>query len=589
MKMTNKYRTNNCGELTIKNVGQEVRLAGWIQKIRNLGGMTFVDLRDQYGITQVVISSEELKEQMAKLCTESVISVDGFVVERSNKNPKMSTGDIEIDAKKITLLGECESTLPFEVNSEKADISSVREDLRLEYRFLDLRNDIIHKNILLRSKIIKSLRAKMDELGFSEIQTPILANSSPEGARDFLVPSRLHPGEFYALPQAPQQFKQLLMISGFDKYYQIAPCFRDEDPRADRAPGEFYQLDFEMAFATQEDVLGVIEQVIPAVFKEHTNWQVDEGPFIRIPYREAMEKYGIDKPDLRNPLIIQDATEIFKNTEFNAFKGNTVKAIVVPNGASQGRKFFDNMTEFAVQEQKAKGLAWTKIEEGDTVQGGIAKFITEDVLKGLEEKLGAKQGDSIFFVADKLEKAQKIAGQVRIELGKRLDLLEKNVYRFCFIVDFPMYEYNEDEGKIDFNHNPFSMPQGGLEALENKEPLDILAYQYDLVCNGYEMASGAVRNHDPKLMVKAFEIAGYSEETVKERFGALYKAFKYGTPPHAGAAPGLDRMVMLIADTQNIREIIAFPKNKKARDVMMNAPSKVDEQQLKDVHIKIDK
>ena len=589
MKMTNKYRTNNCGELTIKNVGQEVRLAGWIQKIRNLGGMTFVDLRDQYGITQVVISSEELKEQMAKLCTESVISVDGFVVERSNKNPKMSTGDIEIDAKKITLLGECESTLPFEVNSEKADISSVREDLRLEYRFLDLRNDTIHKNILLRSKIIKSLRAKMDELGFSEIQTPILANSSPEGARDFLVPSRLHPGEFYALPQAPQQFKQLLMISGFDKYYQIAPCFRDEDPRADRAPGEFYQLDFEMAFATQEDVLGVIEQVIPAVFKEHTNWQVDEGPFIRIPYREAMEKYGIDKPDLRNPLIIQDATEIFKNTEFNAFKGNTVNAIVVPNGASQGRKFFDNMTEFAVQEQKAKGLAWTKIEEGDTVQGGIAKFITEDVLKGLEEKLGAKQGDSIFFVADKLEKAQKIAGQVRIELGKRLDLLEKNVYRFCFIVDFPMYEYNEDEGKIDFNHNPFSMPQGGLEALENKEPLDILAYQYDLVCNGYEMASGAVRNHDPKLMVKAFEIAGYSEETVKERFGALYKAFKYGTPPHAGAAPGLDRMVMLIADTQNIREIIAFPKNKKARDVMMNAPSKVDEQQLKDVHIKIDK
>lgn len=589
MKMTNKYRTNNCGELTIKNVGQEVRLAGWIQKIRNLGGMTFVDLRDQYGITQVVISSEELKEQMAKLCTESVISVDGFVVERSNKNPKMSTGDIEIDAKKITLLGECESTLPFEVNSEKADISSVREDLRLEYRFLDLRNDTIHKNILLRSKIIKSLRAKMDELGFSEIQTPILANSSPEGARDFLVPSRLHPGEFYALPQAPQQFKQLLMISGFDKYYQIAPCFRDEDPRADRAPGEFYQLDFEMAFATQEDVLGVIEQVIPAVFKEHTNWQVDEGPFIRIPYREAMEKYGIDKPDLRNPLIIQDATEIFKNTEFNAFKGNIVKAIVVPNGASQGRKFFDNMTEFAVQEQKAKGLAWTKIEEGDTVQGGIAKFITEDVLKGLEEKLRAKQGDSIFFVADKLEKAQKIAGQVRIELGKRLDLLEKNVYRFCFIVDFPMYEYNEDEGKIDFNHNPFSMPQGGLEALESKEPLDILAYQYDLVCNGYEMASGAVRNHDPKLMVKAFEIAGYSEETVKERFGALYKAFKYGTPPHAGAAPGLDRMVMLIADTQNIREIIAFPKNKKARDVMMNAPSKVDEQQLKDVHIKIDK
>ena len=587
--MANQYRDHNCGELTIKNVGQEVKLAGWIQKIRNLGGMTFVDLRDQYGITQIVISNEKLKEQMSELCTESVISVDGMVVERSNKNPKMATGDIEIDAKEITLLGECEKTLPFEVNSEKADIASVREDLRLEYRFLDLRNDTIHKNILLRAKIIKSLRARMDDLGFVEIQTPILANSSPEGARDFLVPSRLHPGEFYALPQAPQQFKQLLMISGFDKYYQIAPCFRDEDPRADRAPGEFYQLDFEMAFATQDDVLGVIEKVIPSVFKEHTNWQVDEGPFVRIPYREAMEKYGIDKPDLRNPLIIQDATEIFKDTEFNAFKGNVVKAIVVPNGARQGRKFFDNMTEFAVQEQKAKGLAWTKIEEDNIVQGGIAKFITAEILKGLEEKLGAKQGDSIFFVADQLEKAQKIAGQVRIELGKRLDLLEKNVYRFCFIVDFPMYEYNEDEGKIDFNHNPFSMPQGGLEALENKDPLDIVAYQYDLVCNGYEMASGAVRNHDPKLMVKAFEIAGYSEETVKERFGALYKAFKYGTPPHAGAAPGLDRMVMLIADTQNIREIIAFPKNKKARDAMMNAPSRVDEQQLKDVHIKIDK
>ena len=580
------YRDHNCGELTIKNVGEKVTIAGWVQRIRNLGSMIFIDLRDQFGITQIVVSADN-KEKLENVVSECVIQVVGTVVERSNKNTKILTGEIEVEAQEIEILGKCKNVLPFEVNSEKT--GEVKEDLRLEYRFLDLRNDKLHKTILLRSEVMKTIRKKMDELGFTEIQTPILANSSPEGARDYLVPSRLHPGEFYALPQAPQQFKQLLMVSGFDKYYQIAPCFRDEDPRADRAPGEFYQLDFEMAFATQEDVLGVIEQVIPAVFKEHTNWQVDEGPFIRIPYREAMEKYGIDKPDLRNPLIIQDATEIFKNTEFNAFKGNIVKAIVVPNGASQGRKFFDNMTEFAVQEQKAKGLAWTKIEEGDTVQGGIAKFITEDVLKGLEEKLGAKQGDSIFFVADKLEKAQKIAGQVRIELGKRLDLLEKNVYRFCFIVDFPMYEYNEDEGKIDFNHNPFSMPQGGLEALESKEPLDILAYQYDLVCNGYEMASGAVRNHDPKLMVKAFEIAGYSEETVKERFGALYKAFKYGTPPHAGAAPGLDRMVMLIADTQNIREIIAFPKNKKARDVMMNAPSKVDEQQLKDVHIKIDK
>ena len=586
--MTNVYRTQNCGELNIQNVGQEVKLAGWIQRIRNLGGMTFIDLRDQYGITQIVVSSEELKAQIANLCTECVISVEGTVVERSNKNAKIPTGEIEIDAKKVVLLGECESTLPFEINSEKADIEAVREDLRLEYRFLDLRNNKIHNSILLRSKIMKAIRDKMDEMGFAEIQTPILANSSPEGARDFLVPSRLHPGEFYALPQAPQQFKQLLMISGFDKYYQIAPCFRDEDPRADRAPGEFYQVDFEMSFATQEDVLHTMEELITAVFKKHTNWKVDEAPFIRIPYREAMEKYGIDKPDLRNPLIIQDATELFKDSEFNAFKDKTIKAIVVPNGAAQGRKFFDSMTEFAVEEQGAKGLAWTKVDENNTPQGGIAKFITEDILKGLEEKLGAKAGDSIFFVADKLQTAQKIAGQVRIELGKRLDLIEKNTYKFCFIVDFPMYEYNEDEGKIDFNHNPFSMPQGGMEALENKDPLDILAYQFDLVGNGYEMASGAVRNHDPKLMVKAFEIAGYSEKNVEEKFGALYKAFKYGTPPHAGAAPGLDRMIMLIADTQNIREVIAFPKNKKARDAMMNAPSRVEEQQLKDVHIKID-
>lgn len=586
--MTNVYRTQNCGELNIQNVGQKVKLAGWIQRIRNLGGMTFIDLRDQYGITQIVVSSEELKAQIANLCTECVISVEGTVVERSNKNAKIPTGEIEIDAKKVVLLGECESTLPFEINSEKADIEAVREDLRLEYRFLDLRNNKIHNSILLRSKIMKTIRDKMDEMGFAEIQTPILANSSPEGARDFLVPSRLHPGEFYALPQAPQQFKQLLMISGFDKYFQIAPCFRDEDPRADRAPGEFYQVDFEMAFATQEDVLAVMEELVPTVFKKFTDWKVDEGPFIRIPYREAMEKYGIDKPDLRNPLIIQDATEIFAGTEFKAFQDKTIKAIVVPNGATQGRKFFDNMTEFAVEEQGAKGLAWTKIDENNAPQGGIAKFITEDILKGLEEKLGAKSGDSIFFIADKLETAQKIAGQVRIELGNRLDLLEKNVYRFCFIVDFPMYEYNEDEGKVNFNHNPFSMPQGGMEALENKDPLDILAYQYDLVCNGYEMASGAVRNHDPKLMVKAFEIAGYSEKTVEEKFGALYKAFKYGTPPHAGAAPGLDRMVMLIANTQNIREVIAFPKNKKARDAMMNAPSRVEDKQLKDVHIKID-
>ena len=583
--MENKYRNHTCGELNITNVGEEVKLAGWVQRIRNLGAMKFVDLRDEFGITQIVINDvEELNK--VELVTECIISVEGKVLERSNKNLKIPTGEIEIEAQKIEMLGKCKNVLPFEVNSEKADISQVKEDLRLQYRFLDLRNDKIHKNILLRSKILKFLRDKMDEMGFSEIQTPILANSSPEGARDFLVPSRLHPGEFYALPQAPQQFKQLLMVSGFNKYFQIAPCFRDEDPRADRAPGEFYQLDFEMSFATQEDVLAVLEEIFTSTFKHFTNWKVDEAPFIRIPYREAMEKYGIDKPDLRNPLIIQDATEIFTNTEFNAFKDKTIKAIVVPNGANEGRKFFDNMTEFAVEEAGAKGLAWVKLTEEGPV-GGIAKFVTDEVRKDLEEELGAKVGDSIFFIADEFTKAQKIAGLVRIELGKRLDLIEKDCYRFCFIVDFPMYEYNEDEDKIDFNHNPFSMPQGGMEALNTMNPLDILAYQYDVVCNGYEMASGAVRNHDPELMVKAFEIAGYSEKEVETRFGALYNAFQYGTPPHAGAAPGVDRMIMLITNEDNLREIIAFPKNKKARDVLMGAPSKVAEEQLKDVHIKL--
>ena len=547
--------------------------------------MIFIDLRDQYGITQIVINETDLQEQAKEFATESCINICGKVVERSSKNPKMATGEIEVVADKIDVLGKCKNVLPFEVNTEQ----EVREDLRLEYRFLDLRNQKLHDTILLRSKILKTLRDKMDELGFAEIQTPILANSSPEGARDFLVPSRLHPGEFYALPQAPQQFKQLLMVSGFDKYFQIAPCFRDEDPRADRAPGEFYQLDFEMSFATQEDVFKVIENVVPHTFKKFTNWKVDEGPFIRIPYLEAMEKYGIDKPDLRNPLIIQDVTNIFENTEFNAFKDKTVKIIVVPNGAEQGRKFFDKMTEFATTDEVgAKGLAWTKFEKDGTIQGGIAKFITEEAKSKLKEEYKVKAGDSIFFVADEFHKAQKIAGLVRIELGKRLDLIEKNVYKFCFIVDFPMYELS-DEGTIDFSHNPFSMPQGGLETLENKDPLEILAYQFDLVCNGYEMASGAVRNHDPEIMVKAFEIAGYTEEDVKNRFGALYNAFQYGTPPHAGAAPGVDRMVMLIADSTNIREVIAFPKNKKARDLLMGAPSVVTQQQLDDVHIQLKK
>ncbi len=577
------YRDHNCNELNIKNVNEEVQLAGWVQRIRNLGSMQFVDLRDEVGITQIVISTDEVKKEMERVTPETVISVTGKVVERSNKNKNIPTGEIEIDASKIQVLGKCKNQLPFEINSEKIDIENVREDLRLQYRYLDLRNEKLHKTILLRSAIMKSVRREMDALGFTEIQTPILANSSPEGARDYLVPSRLHAGKFYALPQAPQQFKQLLMCSGFNRYYQIAPCFRDEDPRADRAPGEFYQLDLEMSFATQEDVFEVIETVIPKIYKEHTTARVDEGPFIRIPYNEAMEKYGIDKPDLRNPLVIKDATDLFTNTEFNAFKDKTIKVIVVKGGAEQGRKFFDSMEEFAKNEAGAKGLAWVKIDEENNLTGGISKFVTDEI----KTEIGANAGDAIFFIADEFKMAQKIAGLIRIELGKRLDLIEKNVYKFCWIVDFPMYEYNEEEEKIDFNHNPFSMPQGGLEALNTKDPLDILAYQYDLVCNGYEVASGAVRNHDPEIMCKAFEIAGYTEDDVKSRFGALYTAFQYGTPPHAGCAPGLDRMVMLIAGTENIREVIAFPKNKKARDVMMNAPSKVTEEQLKDVHIAV--
>ena len=577
------YRTKTCGELNLKNVNEEVNLSGWVQKIRDLGGMIFIDLRDEDGITQIVVNDEKLQEEAKTITEESCIHIVGQVVERSNKNSKIPTGEIEVVANKIEVLGKCKNVLPFEINTDQ----EVREDLRLEYRFLDLRNEKLHKNILLRSQILKTLRNRMDELGFTEIQTPILANSSPEGARDYLVPSRLNPGEFYALPQAPQQFKQLLMLAGFNKYYQIAPCFRDEDPRADRAPGEFYQLDFEMSFAEQEDVLKVIEDVIPYTFKKFTNWKVDEGPFIRIPYKEAMEKYGIDKPDLRNPLIIQDVTNVFEKSDFKAFENKTIKAIVVDKGAEQGRKFFDKMTDFAkTEEVGAKGLAWTKLEE-NTLTGGIAKFITNEMKEKLEKEYGFQNGDAIFFIADELKQAQKVAGLVRIELGKRLDLIEKNTYKFCFIVDFPMYELS-DEGTIDFNHNPFSMPQGGLEALEKKEPLDILAYQFDLVCNGYEMASGAVRNHNPEIMVKAFEIAGYTEEDVKKRFGALYKAFQYGAPPHAGAAPGVDRMVMLIADSQSIREIIAFPKNKRARDLLMQAPSVVSEKQLEDVHIKVD-
>ena len=578
----NEYRTHSCGELRISDVNKEVRLAGFVQKIRNLGKMIFIDLRDENGITQVVVN-EESNIDLSEVNKECTVTVYGKVVERSSKNPKLPTGDIEIEVKSLTVLGKCRNSLPFEINDDSQD---VREDLRLQYRFLDLRNEKLHNNIRMRSKIMKDFRAAMDELGFIEIQTPILTSSSPEGARDFIVPSRIHPGEFYALPQAPQQFKQLLMVSGFEKYYQIAPCFRDEDPRADRSPGEFYQLDFEMAFSTQEDVFGVMEEVLPKVFKQNSTWKVDEGPFVRIPYKEAMEKYGSDKPDLRNPLIIQDLTDIFEGTEFNAFKNKTVKAITTENMEDKPRKFFDNMSEYAVSELEAKGLAWVKVDNEGNLNGGISKFIDDDRKEKIFDRMQVKNGSAIFFIADELKKAEKIAGGVRIKLGEELDILEKEVYRFCWIVDFPMYELS-DEGTIDFNHNPFSMPQGGLEALNTMNPLDIVAYQYDIVCNGLELSSGAVRNHDQEIMIKAFEIAGYTEEDVKGKFGALYNAFSYGTPPHAGAAPGLDRIIMLLEDEGNIREVIAFPKNKKARDLLMGAPSSVTEKQLEEVHIKI--
>ena len=576
----NEYRTHYCHELRMEDVGKEVKIAGWVQTIRDLGAVMFVDLRDHYGITQLTINDEKNLELMRSVNTESTLSVTGTVNERSNKNPNIPTGDIEIVPTEIRVTGKAKNVLPFEINIDQ----DVREDLRLQYRFLDLRNDKIHNNIVYRAKIMKTIRSLMDDMGFIVIQTPILTSSSPEGARDFLVPSRLHPGEFYALPQAPQQYKQLLMMSGFDKYYQIAPCFRDEDPRADRSPGEFYQLDLEMSFATQEDVLKAVENVVLNTFRKHTNWSVSEDGIVRIPYREAMAKYGIDKPDLRNPLIIEDVTELFKDTEFNAFKDKIIKIISVPNCAAQPRKFFDQMGEFAVNECEAKGLAYVKVEEDSTLSAGISKFINDNMRVELLKH--AKPGDAIFFIAEEKKKVEKLAGLIRIELGKRLDLLEKNCYKFCWIVDFPMYE-EDDNGNPAFNHNPFSMPQGGLEALNTMNPLDIYAYQYDMVCNGYELASGAVRNHDVEIMERAFEIAGYTKEHVEAKFPALYNAFQYGAPPHAGCAPGLDRMVMLLAQEDSIREVIAFPKNSKARDLLMGAPSQVFPEQLKDVHIKL--
>ena len=580
----NEYRTHKCNELRKEDIGKKVKIAGWVQTIRNLGGLIFADIRDEYGITQAVITvGEALAEDFSKIPVESTVSIEGIVRERESKNKNIPTGDIEIAIENYVVLGKRLKPLPFEINDDK----EVREDLRLQYRFLDLRNDKVKENILLRAKVIQFIRNQMIEKDFTEVQTPILTSSSPEGARDYLVPSRVHPGKFYALPQAPQQFKQLLMVSGIDKYFQIAPCFRDEDARADRAPGEFYQLDMEMAFATQEDVFNVIEEVIYNTFKKFTVSNVSKFPFERITYRDSMLKYGSDKPDLRNPLIIQDVSKIFETIEFNAFKGKIVRAIVLPKQENLSRKFYDGMVTFAIEDCKAKGLSWVKVNEGNVLQGSIAKFIDDVSKDNLLKELGAKEGDSIFFVSDEKGVVEKLAGQIRTELAVRLDLLEKDSYKFCWVIDFPMYEL-DDDGNIAFSHNPFSMPQGGLKALEEKEPLDILAYQYDLVCNGIELSSGAVRNHDPEIMIKAFEIAGYSKKHIEEKFPAMFNAFHYGAPPHAGIAPGIDRIIMLIANEVNIREVIAFPMNSKAQDLLMGAPGTVTEKQLKDVHIKID-
>lgn len=582
-----QYRTHTCGELRKENVGQTVRISGWVNTIRDHGGVLFIDLRDHYGITQVVINPDkEFYKDIEHWRVETVLCFTGEIVARDDAaiNPKLATGEIELVAETMEVLGESK-VIPFQVNKE----DECNEALRLQYRFLDLRRESLHKNIVLRSQVIARIRELMTAEGFMEMQTPILTSSSPEGARDYLVPSRVHPGKFYALPQAPQQFKQLLMTSGFDRYFQIAPCFRDEDARADRSPGEFYQLDMEMAFATQEDVFEVNERVLSEIFKEFSEKKVDAAPFVRIPYLEAMEKYGTDKPDLRNPLVIQDASEIFKGCGFKAFagvveKGGVVKTISVPGCADKSRKFFDGMIEFA-QSVGAKGLGYISWLNGE-VKSPIAKFLSDDEIAALKELGKVEDGGTLFFIADKLKEAWNIGGHVRAELGSQLDLLEKDVFRFCWIVDFPMYEL-DDDGKVEFSHNPFSMPQGGLDDLLNKDPLDILAYQYDIVCNGTELSSGAVRNHSPELMVKAFDIAGYDQSVVEEKFPALHRAFQYGPPPHAGIAPGVDRMVMLLADEPNIREVIAFPMNQKAEDLLMNAPGEVEFNQIRDLSLRI--
>lgn len=582
------FRTHTCGELRKSEVGKKVRISGWIHSVRDHGGIIFIDLRDHYGITQVVIDPERsFYQALDKWRVESVVRFDGDVVARSAEtvNPRLATGEIEVSATDMEMLGEAE-VLPFQVAKD----DSAPEAMRLKYRFLDLRRETLHNNIVLRSKVIAEVRRYMTEAGFTEYQTPILTASSPEGARDYLVPSRLHPGKFYALPQAPQQFKQLLMVSGFDRYFQIAPCFRDEDARADRSPGEFYQLDIEMSFVEQDDIFAVLEGLMEHIFCKFSTKKFSGTPFPRIPYREAMRRFGSDKPDLRNPLEMVDVTEIFRGCDFKAFastveNGGVVRAIKAPKVVDRPRKFFDDMIGFA-QENGAKGMAYI-IWTGEGQKSPIVKFLTPEILDELKNTCGVEDGDALFFLADKEKDVQKVGGAVIPELGRKLDLIDQDRFCFCWIVDFPMFEEDEETGAIVFSHNPFSMPQGGMEALQTKNPLDIYAWQYDIVCNGIELSSGAIRNHRPDIMYKAFEIAGYGPEVVDGKFGGMINAFKHGAPPHGGIAPGIDRMVMLLADVPNIREVIAFPFNQQAEDLMMNAPSEVTLKQLRELHIEV--
>ena len=577
----NIYRDKIMSDITEQDVGSNLKIAGWVENIRDHGGVSFIDLRDMYGVMQVVMRDTSLLDGINK---EDCISVEGEIEHRDEEtyNPKIPTGTIELEAHHVDILGKVYRQLPFEIATSK----ETREDVRLKYRYLDLRNIKVRDNMIFRSKVISYLREKMTEMGFLEIQTPILCASSPEGARDYIVPSRKFKGKFYALPQAPQQYKQLLMVSGFDKYFQIAPCFRDEDARADRSPGEFYQLDFEMSFATQEDVFRVGEEVLSATFEKFApeGAEVTQAPYPIISYKQAMLEFGTDKPDLRNPLRIVDVTDFFQRCTFKPFHGKTVRAINVHAKLSKGQH--EKLLKFA-QSIGMGGLGYLEVKEDMTYKGPIDKFIPDDMKTEIAEIAGLQAGDTIFFIADREELAALYAGQIRTELGNRLDLLEKNAYRFCYVNDFPMYEYDRELKQYIFTHNPFSMPQGGLEALETKDPSEILAYQYDIACNGIELSSGAVRNHDMKIMVKAFEIAGYTEEDLKEKFGALYNAFQFGAPPHAGMAPGVDRMIMLLRNEENIREIIPFPMNGNAQDLMCGAPGEVTEQQLREVHIKV--